>query len=143
MWALVDYRFRRWVIRQAFWVRALFFWPIFFGHTFIETITGISIKTKTQIGKGLYIGHFSGIFVHPGVVMGENCALSQGVTLGLGGKGESYGAPQVGDNVYFGAGAKVLGKISIGNNVRVGANAVVLSSIPDGATAVGVPARVV
>ena len=97
--------------------------------------------TGAEIGKGLYIGHFCGIFVHDDVVLGEYCSLSQGVSIGLGGKGNTLGAPRVGDHVYFGAGAKVLGKITIGNRVRIGANAVVLESVPDGATAVGIPAR--
>jgi serine O-acetyltransferase len=143
MWAILDYRFRRWLPEQKRWIRLLLLWPAFFAHIWVECLTGISIPTGVRIGKGLYIGHFSGIFLHPDVVMGENCSLSQGVTLGLGGKADTYGAPQVGDSFYFGVGTKVLGKISIGSNVRVGANAVVLSPIPAGATAVGVPAKVV
>ncbi len=75
--------------------------------------------------------------------MGEGCSLSQGVTVGLGGKGEGHGAPRVGDHVFFGAGSKVFGKITIGSHVMIGANAVVFNSVPDGATAVGVPARII
>jgi len=143
LWAIVDYRFRRWVPTQSRLVRLVLLWPVFFHHILTETLTGISLPTGCVIGPGLYIGHFTGIFVHDTVVMGGHCSLSQGVSIGLGGKGQTYGAPRVGHHVYFGAGAKVLGKITIGNNVRVGANAVVLQSVPDGATAVGVPARVV
>jgi len=109
----------------------------------VETLTGISLPTGCQIGNGLYIGHFTGIFLHDDVVMGEHCNLSQGVTIGLGGKGDTFGVPTIGNNVYFVSGAKVFGKITIGHKVRIGANAVVLRSIPDGATAVGIPARTV
>ncbi len=143
MWAITDYRFRKWLNRQVFLVRWLLWLPTFVNHILVETLTGISLPTGCEIGKGLYIGHFAGIFLHDGVVMGEYCSLSQGVSIGLGGKAHLLEAPRVGDRVYFGAGAKVFGKITIGNNVRVGANAVVMISVPDGATAVGVPARII
>lgn len=143
MWALADYRFRQGLVQAPGWVRFLLRVPVFFSHLLIESLTGIYLPTASRIGKGLYIGHFCGIFVHPDVVMGENCSLSQGVTLGLGGKGERLGVPQVGNRVYFGAGAKAFGKITIGDGAAVGANAVVIDSVPAGATAVGVPARVI
>lgn len=143
MWAILDYRARKWLSRQPRVVRGLFWLPAFFGHILVETLTGISLSTNCEIGKGLYIGHFAGIFVHDEVVLGEYCDLSQGVSIGLGGKGQTVGAPRVGDHVYFGAGAKVFGKITIGNRVRIGANAVVITSIPDSATAVGIPARII
>ena len=73
--------------------------------------------------------------------MGEHCSLSQGVSLGLGGKGERWGVPKVGDYVYFAPGAKVFGKITIGSHSVIGANAVVIHSVPERSTAVGVPAR--
>ena len=75
--------------------------------------------------------------------MGEGCSLSQGVSIGQGGRGATPGVPRVGDRVYIGAGAKVLGNITIGSGVRIGANAVVIRSVPEGATAVGIPARVI
>lgn len=73
--------------------------------------------------------------------IGRNCTLRQNVCIGT--RYASDDAPQVGDNVEFGVGAVVIGKIRIGNNVRIGANAVVLTDIPDNSTAVGVPARLV
>ena len=143
MWAILDYRCRRWLCRQSRLVRWVCWIPAFFSHIIVQTLTGISLPTGCDIGKGLYIGHFGGIFVYDTVVMGERCSLSQGVSIGLGGKEHALGAPRIGNHVYFGAGAKVLGKITIGNNVRIGANAVVLASVPDGATAVGVPAKII
>jgi len=143
LWAIVDYRWRRWLLAQPKITRLILWIPTFFAHVFTETQTGISLPTGCQIGKGLYIGHFCGIFVHDTVVMGENCNLSQGVSIGLGGKANSLVAPRLGNQVYVGAGAKVLGPITLGDRVRVGANAVVLDSVPEGATAVGIPARVI
>jgi serine O-acetyltransferase len=78
---------------------------------------------KPEIEKGLYIGHFGGIFVNDDVVMGENCNLSQGVTIGLGGRREKRGCPKIGDRVFIGPGAKLFGAIEIGNDVAIGANA--------------------
>ena len=142
-WALVDYRFRKWLTTQTKIVCVTLYWPSFFFHILVETLTGIDLPTGTTIGKGFYIGHFGCIFISPLTTLGENCSISQGVTLGLGGRGETLGSPVVGDNVYFGAGCKVLGKIKIGTKVRIGANAVVLQDVPDGATAVGIPARII
>ena len=81
-----------------------------------------------------------GIIINPEVVIGDNVKINQHVTIG--GSGEK-GCPVIGDNVYIGSGAKVLGGIRIGNNVKIGANAVVISDVPDNSTAVGVPARII
>jgi serine O-acetyltransferase len=75
--------------------------------------------------------------------MGEYCNLSQGVTIGVGGRGENSGCPKLGDRVFIGPGAKILGSISIGNDVAIGANAVVTKDLPDNAVAVGVPAKII
>ena len=104
---------------------------------------GISVPYQTPIGSGFYIGHFGGIVVSSGATIGANCNLSQGVTIGQVNRGAKKGTPCIGDNVYIGPGAKVLGHITIGNNVAIGANAVVIKSVPDNAVVVGVPARVI
>ena len=83
-----------------------------------------------------------GVVIGETTVIGDNCLLYQGVTLGGTGKDKGKRHPTLGDNVMVGAGAKVLGPINIGNNVKVAANAVVLKDIPDNCTAVGVPARI-
>lgn len=95
-----------------------------------------------RIGKGLFIDHGMGVVIGETTVIGDNCLLYQGVTLGGTGKDKGKRHPTLGDNVMVGAGAKVLGPINIGNNVKVAANAVVLKDIPDNCTAVGVPARI-
>jgi len=104
---------------------------------------GIDIYPRTKIGKGFYIGHFGTIIVSSHAFIGDNCNISQGVTIGMASRGEKKGVPEIGDRVYIGPGAKLLGKISIGNNVAIGANAVVINDVPDNAVVVGVPAKVV
>lgn len=104
--------------------------------------TGIEIHPGAQIGKGLFIDHGMGVVIGETTVIGDNCLLYQGVTLGGTGKDKGKRHPTLGDNVMVGAGAKVLGPIEIGNNVKIAANAVVLQPIPDNCTAVGVPARI-
>lgn len=104
---------------------------------------GISIPYSTRIGSGLYIGHFGGVVVTPGATIGRNCNLSQGVTIGQVNRGDRRGTPRIGDNVYVGPGAKVLGAINVGNDVAIGANAVVVKDVPDLAVVGGVPARII
>jgi serine O-acetyltransferase len=103
---------------------------------------GISIPASTQIGPGFYIGHFGGIVVSKASTIGSNCNISQGVTLGQANRGQRAGAPSIGDNVYIGPGAKVVGRVHVGSNVAIGANAVVTSDVPDNAVVAGVPAKV-
>ena len=104
---------------------------------------GISIFPETQIGSGFYIGHFGGVFVSGEAVIGKNCNLSQGVTLGQANRGKNKGSPRLGDNVYVGPGAKIVGSVTVGSNVAIGANCVVTSDIPDDSVVVGIPGRVV
>ena len=104
---------------------------------------GISIPITTEIGEGFYIGHYGGIVVHPAVRIGRNCNISQGVTLGHANRGRRAGVPVIGDGVYIGPGAKVMGAVTVGRNVAIGANCVVTDDVPDNAVVVGVPGRVV
>jgi serine O-acetyltransferase len=103
---------------------------------------GIDISRDARIGSGLYIGHFGGIVVNAAVVIGDNCNLSQGVTLGQVNRGPKAGCPIIGHNVYIGPGAKIIGSIRVGDNVAIGANAVVVDDVPPNTTVAGVPARV-
>lgn len=105
--------------------------------------TGIEIHPGAQIGKNLFIDHGMGVVIGETTIIGDNCTLYQGVTLGGTGKDQGKRHPTLGNNVLVGAGAKVLGPFRVGDNARVAAGAVVLSEVPDDATAVGVPARVV
>lgn len=104
---------------------------------------GIQIPVRTQIGPGLCIGHFSGIVINPNAVLGKNISILQGATVGQSQRGIRQGTPVIGDCVYIGPGAKVIGAITVGNNVVIGANAVVSRDIPDNAVVAGVPAEII
>ena len=105
--------------------------------------TGIEIHPGATIGKGLFIDHGMGVVIGETAEIGDNCTLYQNVTLGGTGKDHGKRHPTLGNNVLVGAGAKILGPFRIGDNARVAAGAVVLNEVPDNATAVGVPARIV
>jgi serine O-acetyltransferase len=143
--ALAFYRVRRWLNTRSK-ARNPLWWPIIIMEAVaarcIEIITGIYIDPDATIGPGLYIPHFGGIVIGERVVIGRNCDIHQGVTIGVGGRAPR-GYPVVGDRAYIGAGAKVIGPIEIGDDVAIGANAVVTKSIPDRAVAVGIPARII
>lgn len=143
IWALIVYRYGRWARGIKIPILDLLLkLSAFLGHKIIEIATSISLPASAEIGKGFYIGHFGGIIVHSNAKIGEGCSIGTGVVVGTRGLG-SKGVPIIGNNVYIGVGAKVLGGINIGNNVKIGANSVVISDIPDNATAVGIPAKVV
>lgn len=104
--------------------------------------TNIEIHPGAAIGRRLFIDHGTGVVIGETTIIGDDCTIYQGVTLGGTGKDKGKRHPTLGNNVMVGAGAKVLGPINIGNDVRIAAGAVVLNDIPDGCTAVGVPARI-
>jgi serine O-acetyltransferase len=129
--AVAVFRFGAWLYEKNILAKIILL-PIYYYLNYrMETRWGIDISPTAQIGPGLYIGHFGGIFVLGKV--GKNASIGQGVTIGYSGKGDKRGSPTIGDNVYIGAGAKVFGKITIGNNVKIGANCVVYKDIPDNA----------
>ena len=143
-WALLVYRFghARFAIRNKI-VRAP--WTILYIvlNKLAEIFCGIVIGSTAKIGRRLCIEHHGCIVIHGNTVMGDDCLIRHGVTLGNSGGADPFGAPTVGHRVDFGAGAKVLGRIRIGNDVIIGANAVVVRDVPDFAVVGGVPARVI
>lgn len=105
-------------------------------------IFGCVVPSHAEIGKGTQIEHRGiAVVINRRAVIGRRCSIGAQVVIGGRGK-EVQGAPTIGDNVYLGTGAKILGPVNIGNGAVIGANSVVLIDVPDGATAVGVPARV-
>lgn len=108
---------------------------------FWSIVTGAEIDLNSTIGGGLLLPHPNGVVIHPDVCIGPNCLVFQQVTIGTGGK--IPGVPTIGGHVDIGAGAKLLGGIKVGDHAKIGANAVVLSDVPQRATAVGVPARII
>ena len=105
--------------------------------------TGIEIHPAAVIGDGVFIDHGMGVVIGETTVIGDNCTIYQGVTLGGTGKDKGKRHPTIGNNVVIGSGAKVLGPFKVGDNSKIAANAVVLSEIPDNCTVVGVPGRIV
>ncbi len=105
--------------------------------------TGIEIHPGATIGKGLFIDHGMGVVIGETAVIGDNCTIYQGVTLGGTGKERGKRHPTLGNNVMVGSGAKVLGPFTVGDNSKIAAGAVVLSEVPPNSTCVGVPARIV
>lgn len=105
--------------------------------------TGIEIHPSAKIGKNVFIDHGMGVVIGETAIVGDNCTIYQGVTLGGTGKDKGKRHPTIGNNVTIGSGAKVLGPFSVGDNSKIAANAVVLSEIPPNSTCVGVPAHIV
>lgn len=105
--------------------------------------TGVEIHPGATIGRGLLIDHGMGVVIGETAEVGDNCTIYQGVTLGGTGKDVGKRHPTIGNNVMIGSGAKVLGPFTVGDNAKIAAGAVVLNAVPEGATAVGVPARII
>jgi len=133
--AVTAYRMTRWLYRRRI--------PLIGAviRRLSEIWSGISIPPEATIGPGLLIYHFGGIMINSKAVLGRDCTLHHGVTIGN--RRTGGGSPVIGDRVMVGAGAKVLGELTVGDDVEVGANAVVTSSVPDRAVVVGIPAHVV
>jgi serine O-acetyltransferase len=104
---------------------------------------GITIQDATIIGSGFYISYFGCIVVNSRAIIGKNCNISNGVTIAQANRGKRKGTPTIGDNVYIGPGAKIIGNVKVGNGVAIGANCVVTKDIPDNAVVVGVPGKVI
>ncbi len=135
--AIIWHRIAHWFyLRKCYFISRLI-------SQWARRATGIEIHPGAQIGKRLVIDHGMGIVIGETTIIGDDCLLYQGVTLGGSGKEKGKRHPTLGNNVLVGAGAKVLGSFKVGDNARIAANAVVLNEIPDHATAVGVPAKVV
>ena len=135
--ALIWHRFAHWFYNHHMFFIARLISQIARFFTLIE------IHPGAKIGRRLVIDHGTGIVIGETAEIGDDCLLYQGVTLGGTGKDLGKRHPTLGNNVMVGAGAKVLGPFRVGNNARIAANAVVLREVPDNATVVGVPGRIV
>jgi serine O-acetyltransferase len=134
--AVLTYRFSSWVRRRVRLplVRQLLLIVALVQRRMVELVTGVEISTRAEIGPGLVVHTTHGVFIAE-TRIGRNCVVQHGVAI-------THGVRSVGDNVYFGPGAKVIGQAVIGNNVRVVANSVVMTDVADNLTVVGVPARI-
>ena len=140
LWAIWNYRFGQIIPHIRFPPLRWLVSKIYGLHLFIILITsGIVLYRETKIGEDFHLVHSGNITIHPATVIGDRCGIMQDVTIGT---NMVDGAPIIGDDVFIGAGARVLGNIRIGNNVNIAANSLVISDIPDNVTAMGVPAKV-
>jgi serine O-acetyltransferase len=141
IWSICMYRFGRRVLNRNRGIsRSIHLKLYWLAYRIVETATGITLPVEAQIGPGLRIYHFGNIVIHSGTVIGRNCTLRQGVTIGN--RVQDGPAPVIENDVEFGVYAQVLGGVRIGSGAKIGAMTVVLCDVPPGATAVGVPARI-
>ena len=144
-WAIFQYR-----IAHFFYAKVkilplnfIFKFPLLLWQKSIEIITGISIPASAKIGHSFYIGHFGGIILNANTIIGDNCNISQGATIGISGTDDNRGVPIIGNNVYIGVNSVVAGKIIIGNNVLIGSCSLVTIHVEDNSVVSGVPAIVI
>lgn len=140
-WAILQYRIAHNVYKMKIPVlkQILQFFCLIWQKN-IEFFTGISIPASAQIGHSFYIGHFGGIVLNAKTIIGNNCNISQGVTIGVSGQGKNRGIPKIGSNVYIGANAVVVGNIIIEDNVLIGACSLVNTNVTFNSVMLGVPA---
>jgi serine O-acetyltransferase len=145
LWALLQYRVARGLHDSG--MPSLLKKPLLvfcvLWQKLIEVLTGIQLPYRARIAPGLYIGHFGPIIIHPDTVIGAGCNLSQGVTLGVSGRGRCRGVPALGERVYVGANAVIAGAVYVGDDALVAANALVTRDVEPRAVMLGNPAQVV
>lgn len=136
IWALVNYRIANFFYKKNFKRIA----RIISG--FSRILTAIDINPGASIGRNVFFDHGTGLVIGETAVIGDNCLIYQGVTLGGVSLDKGKRHPTLENGVVVGAGAKILGNITIGQNSKIGANSVVVKDVPPNCTAVGVPARI-
>jgi serine O-acetyltransferase len=144
-WVIFWYRYGRWATLECPVpvIRQLCLLPYRVMFRLFRLLTGISISRHCEVGPGLHFGHLGARWINPGARLGRRVTVAQGVTIGLGGQGALEGVPEIGDHVFIGPNATLVGRMRVGNGCVVGANSLVVSDVEDGTTVVGVPARVV
>ncbi len=144
VWAVASYRLSNWLYVEK--PTALIRIPLkLLSFVFVKScvvVLEMDLDPQAAIGGGLYIGHTGGVHINPGAVLGRNCDIAHRVTIGASAMGRQ-GAPTLGDDVYVGTGATLVGKIKIGSGAKIAANTLVMSNVPAGATVMGVPGRIV
>jgi len=145
LWVSTQYRLSKWIkihfkvpILRQFLRFILAIWELI-----SKVLLHCEFPNSAEIGSGISLPHPYCIVIHSDAQIGNNCLISQNVTIGVGGRGERSGVPKIGDRVFIAPGAKIFGSITIGNGVAIGANAVVTKSIPDNAVVGGVPAKII
>jgi serine O-acetyltransferase len=144
IWAIAIYRFGNWLYatHPFLLIRIPLKIVYFFGYMFSELVMEMCLDPQATIGGGLFIAHIGGIHINPQAIIGSNCDIAHRVTIGASAMGRQ-GSPTIGNNVYIGTGAALVGKIKIGNGAKIAANTLVITNVPDGATVMGVPGRII
>lgn len=144
VWSIGVYRLGNWLYLEppSLLIRLPLKVVSFLLLKFCEVFMEMCIDPQASIGGGLYIGHIGGVHINPGAVLGRNCDLAHRITIGASAMGRS-GIPVLGDEVYIGTGAALVGKIRVGSGAKIAANSLVMSNVPAGATVMGVPARII
>jgi serine O-acetyltransferase len=143
IWAIAFYRLRNWVnvARPPLLIRIPVVAFCFLPNRFCEAFFAMGISAGASIGEGLYIAHTGGVIISQQAVIGKNCDISHRVTIGTSAMGRE-GSPVLGDNIYVGTGATLVGRIKIGSGAKIAANTLVIDDVPEGATVMGVPGRI-
>ncbi|WP_162126216.1 serine O-acetyltransferase [Flavobacterium phycosphaerae] len=141
-WATFQYRIAHFCHIKIKWkpLRIIVFIPLYFWQKMLEIVAGISIPPPATIGHSFYVGHYGGIFLSPKVVIGNNCNIGQGVSIGVSGLDENRGIPVIGNNVFIGVNTVVAGNIVIEDDVLIGASSLMITSAAKNSVYLGVPA---
>jgi serine O-acetyltransferase len=144
IWAILWYRFGRWIYKEGSprLIRPLLKVFHVIGTVYLEAFMQMRLNPSAEIGPGPLIAHCGGITLHHRTVIGNNCDLAHHVTIGTPGIGRT-GVPRIGNSVYIGTGAVIIGGIQVGDGARIAANSLVNRDVPPGATVIGVPAQIV
>lgn len=117
------------------------FWKLILRHYQIKY--GFQIYPETEIGEGFYLGHWGTLVINPKTKIGKNCNIAQGVTIAQSNRGKNKGVPTIGNEVWIGPNAVIVGNITIGHNVLIAPNAYVNTDIPSNSIAMGNPAQII
>jgi len=144
VWNLLWYRFGHWLYcENAPRLLRLPLKVIYkIGYRLQEVLMQMRLEPTAQIGGGLMLSHVGSINLHPDTVIGTDCDIAHSVTIGVSTLGRP-GVPRLGNKVYVGTGATLIGNIKIGDGATIAANTLVITSVPPGATVIGVPGRVI
>jgi serine O-acetyltransferase len=139
-WAMATYRFGRWAGQLPPGLRTVGGKAYGAMALAIEMASGIILPREAKIGEGLHLVHGWNIKIHPRTVIGDRVGIMHDVTVGR--IPDDSGVPTIGNDVFIGAGARILGPVKIGDRARIASNSLVISDVPPDTTAIGVPARI-
>lgn len=123
--------------KKSFWG---IWWRLILRHHQIKY--GFQIYPETKIGEGFYLGHWGTVVINPKAKIGKNCNIAQGVTIAQANRGKNEGVPEIGNEVWIGPNAVIVGRIKIGDNVLIGPNSYVNFDVPSNSVVIGNPGQI-